>query len=67
MASSFTQIALAVTGLAIIFLGFVPGNGLRGGIIAVGTVIAAAFVLHFVAPEKLQLRQAGAIVARVSR
>jgi hypothetical protein len=28
MASSFTQIALAVTGLAIVFLGFVPGKGL---------------------------------------
>jgi hypothetical protein len=47
MASIFTKIALAV-GLALICV--YPGEGLRGGIIAIAIVVAAAFILHFVAP-----------------
>jgi hypothetical protein len=31
-------------------VGFVTGKGMRGGIIAIAIVIAAAFILHFVAP-----------------
>ena len=48
MALSFTKIALAA-GLAILSLGVFPDR-LRGGIIAIATVIVAAFTLHFVAP-----------------
>jgi hypothetical protein len=48
MALIFTKIALAV-GLAILNLGVFPDR-LRGGIIAIATVIVAAFILHFVAP-----------------
>ncbi|HEV7637052.1 MAG TPA: hypothetical protein VGO54_16640 [Bradyrhizobium sp.] len=47
MASIFIKIALG-TGLAI--LSVYPGKGLRGAIIIIALVIAAAFVLHFVAP-----------------
>jgi hypothetical protein len=49
MASTFTQITLAIAGLAIL-AGFVPGKGLRGGIIAIAIVIVAAFIIHFVRP-----------------
>jgi len=49
MASIFIKIALAA-GLAILTV--FPGKGLRGGILAIATVIAAAFILHFVAPKK---------------
>jgi hypothetical protein len=42
------KIAL-LAGLAILTLGVFPDR-LRGGIIAIATGIAAAFVLHFVAP-----------------
>jgi hypothetical protein len=48
MASIFIKIALGA-GLAILSLGVFPDR-LRGGIIAIGTAIAAAFILHFVAP-----------------
>jgi hypothetical protein len=46
MASIF-QIALVVAGLAIfigIYIGY-PGNGLKGGIVAIAIVVAAAFVI----------------------
>jgi hypothetical protein len=46
--SIFIKIALG-TGLAIIGLGVFPDR-LRGGIIAIATCVAAAFILHFVAP-----------------
>jgi hypothetical protein len=48
MASIFIKIALGA-GLAIVSLGVFPDR-LRGGIIAIATCIAAAFILHFVAP-----------------
>jgi hypothetical protein len=48
MASIFIKIALGA-GLAIVGLGVFPDR-LRGGIIAIATCIAAAFILHFVAP-----------------
>jgi hypothetical protein len=49
MAAILTKIALGVVGVAL-FLGLFPGKGLRGGVAAIAIVIAAAFVLHFVAP-----------------
>jgi hypothetical protein len=48
MALIFIKIALG-GGLAILSLGVFPDR-LRGGIIAIATIIAAAFMLHFVAP-----------------
>lgn len=48
MALIFAKTAL-LAGLAILTLGVFP-NRLRGGIIAIATCIAAAVVLHFVAP-----------------
>lgn len=48
MALIVTKIALG-TGLMIVTLGIFPDR-LRGGIIAIATCIAAAFILHFVAP-----------------
>jgi len=48
MASNFIKIAI-LAGLVTLTLGVFP-NRRWGGIIAVGTCIAAAFVLHFVAP-----------------
>jgi hypothetical protein len=47
MHSTFFQIALVVAGLAIftgLYIGY-PGKGLRGGIVVIAIVIAAAFVL----------------------
>ena len=48
MALIFMKIALGA-GLAILALGVFPDR-LRGGIIAIATCIAAAFILHVVAP-----------------
>jgi hypothetical protein len=48
MALMFTKIALG-TGLVILTLGVFPDR-LRGAIIAIATCIAAALILHFVAP-----------------
>jgi hypothetical protein len=48
MASIFIKVALG-TGLAIVSLGVFPDR-LRGGIIVIATCVAAAFILHFVAP-----------------
>jgi len=48
MALIFLKIAL-LAGLVILTLGVFPDR-LRGGILAIGTVIVAAFILHFVAP-----------------
>jgi len=48
MASILFKIALG-TGLAVLSLGIFPDR-LRGAIIAIATCIAAALVLHFVAP-----------------
>jgi len=48
MALMFIKIVLGA-GLAILSLGVFPDR-LRGGIIAIATCIAAAFILHFVAP-----------------
>jgi hypothetical protein len=48
MALIFIKIALGA-GLAILSLGVFPDR-LRGGIIAIATIIAAAFILHFAAP-----------------
>jgi hypothetical protein len=48
MASILLKIA-AGAGLAILSLGVFPDR-LRGGMIAIATCIAAAFILHFVAP-----------------
>jgi hypothetical protein len=48
MASIFLKIAPGA-GLAILSLGVFPDR-LRGGMIAIATCIAAAFILHFVAP-----------------
>jgi hypothetical protein len=42
------KIAL-LAGLALLTFGVFPDR-LRGGIIAIATCIAAAFILHFVAP-----------------
>ena len=50
MALIFTKIAIALVVAAILSLGFFPGNGLRRGVLAIGIVVAAAFVIHFVAP-----------------
>jgi hypothetical protein len=50
MALILVKIALAGVIAAILSLGFFPGKGLRNGILAIGIVIAAAFVLHVVAP-----------------
>jgi hypothetical protein len=44
----FAKIALGAA-LAILTLGVFPDR-LRGGIIAIATCIAAAFILHFAAP-----------------
>ncbi len=49
MTSIYFQMSLALAGLAIfagLYLGD-PGKGLRGGLITVATVIAAAFVISF--------------------
>ena len=54
MALIFTKIAIALVVAAILSLGFFPGNGLRRGVLAIGIVVAAAFVIHFVAPLKNQ-------------
>ena len=48
MALIFIKIAL-LAGLVILSLGVFPDR-LRGGVIAIATCIAAAFILHFVAP-----------------
>jgi hypothetical protein len=48
MALNFIKIAL-LAGLMILTLGVLPDR-LRGGIIAIATCIAAAFILHFAAP-----------------
>jgi uncharacterized RDD family membrane protein YckC len=48
MISIFFKIAL-LAGLAILTLGVLPDRR-RGAVIAVATCVAAAFVLHFVAP-----------------
>ena len=48
MASIFIKIAL-LAGLVILTFGVFPDR-LRGGIIAIATCVAAALVLHFVAP-----------------
>jgi hypothetical protein len=53
MDSIFIQMALVVAGLAI-FAGLYfpnPGKGLRGVIIAIAIVIAAAFVIRFTGPS----------------
>ena len=50
MASILVKIALG-TGLTALALGLViPGKGLWSGIVGIGIVVAAAFILHFVAP-----------------
>jgi hypothetical protein len=49
MDSILVKIALG-TGLTALGLGLLPGKGWRGGIIAVAAVVAAALILHFVAP-----------------
>jgi ABC-type branched-subunit amino acid transport system permease subunit len=46
-----SKIALGAA-LAILSLGVFPDR-LRGGIIAIATIVAAAFILHFAAPLKL--------------
>jgi hypothetical protein len=48
MALIFLKIAL-LAGLVILTLGVFPDRP-RGGIVAIGICIAAAFILHFVAP-----------------
>ena len=48
MALNLMKIAL-LAGLTVLTFGIFPDR-LRGGIIAVGTCIVAALVLHFVAP-----------------
>jgi hypothetical protein len=48
MALIFIKIAL-LAGLVMLTLGVVPDRR-WGGIISIGIVIAAAFILHFVAP-----------------
>jgi hypothetical protein len=48
MALIFIKIALGAD-LAILSLSVFPDR-LRGGIIAIATIIAAAFILHFAAP-----------------
>jgi hypothetical protein len=48
MASAFIKIAILAV-LVMVTLGVFPDRR-RGGIIAIATCIAAAFVLHFVAP-----------------
>ncbi len=48
MASNFIKIAV-LAGLVTLTLGVLP-NRRMGGIIAIGTCIAAAFILHFVVP-----------------
>jgi hypothetical protein len=48
MLSSFIKIAL-LAGLAILSLGVFPDRR-KGAVIAIGTCIAAALVLHFAAP-----------------
>jgi uncharacterized RDD family membrane protein YckC len=48
MASIALKIAF-LAALAVLTLGIIPDRR-RGGIIAIATCVAAAFVLHFVAP-----------------
>jgi hypothetical protein len=48
MASILVKIAIGAV-IAILSLGVFPDR-LRGGVIAIGIGIAAAFILHFVAP-----------------
>jgi hypothetical protein len=43
--ASISQIALVVAGLAICFYCLYPGKGLKGGIVAIAIVVAAAFVI----------------------
>lgn len=53
MASTLTQMALvaAKAVLVLIFgLAFFPGKGLKGGLLAIGMGVAAAFIIHVVAP-----------------
>jgi hypothetical protein len=48
MAMNLLKLAL-LAGLAILTLGTIPDRQ-RGAVVAIATCIAAAFVLHFVAP-----------------
>ena len=48
MALTFIKIALGA-GIAFVTLGVFPDR-LKGGIIAIGICVAAAVILHFVAP-----------------
>jgi hypothetical protein len=48
MALNFIKIAL-LAGLTVVTFGIFPDR-LRGAIIAIGTCVGAALVLHFVAP-----------------
>jgi hypothetical protein len=48
MVSAFIKLA-TLTGLIVITLGVIPDRR-TGALIAVGTCVVAAFVLHFVAP-----------------
>jgi len=49
MASIVIKMALVAAGLAIM-VGYLPGRGLRGGIVAFGFCVAAALIIHVVAP-----------------
>ena len=48
MALTFLKVAV-LAGLTVVTLGVFPDK-LRGAVLAVGTCVAAAVVLHFVAP-----------------
>ncbi|MDB5502326.1 MAG: hypothetical protein JWR89_2228 [Tardiphaga sp.] len=50
MASFLIPVGKAICGLALVCLSFYPVTGWRPAIVIIGVVVAAAFILHFVAP-----------------
>jgi hypothetical protein len=50
MASTFNKTRFALDALAVLLLGFIPGKALKSGALVVASVVAAAVILHFLAP-----------------
>jgi len=50
MASILVPIGKAIGGLALVCLSLYPVTGWRPAIVIIGLVVAAAFILHVVAP-----------------
>jgi hypothetical protein len=50
MASVLIPVGKAIGGLALVCLSLYPVTGLRSASVVIAIVVAAAFILHFVAP-----------------